>query len=139
MLKTFLSIRFFGDLRNKGEIVAICELLDELHIESFCFLKDAEEWLAKSYTPEEMMQISYREIDASDFLLVETSSVGIGLGVEAGYAYAKGIPVVTICRQGNKIPNTLKGISKKTYYYRELRDLRTFLEELKKEIGQKKT
>jgi hypothetical protein len=46
------------------------------------------------------------------------------LGIEAGYAYAQMIPVITIAREGSDISDTLRGISQGVYFYRVPADLR---------------
>ncbi len=52
---------------------------------------------------------------------------GVGLGIEAGYAYAKGIPIITIAERGSDISETLKGISKEIFFYDNIEDLELLL------------
>ena len=63
------------------------------------------------------MRRSFAAIDKSDFVLVELSEKGVGLGIEAGYAYARKIPVLTMAREGQDISTTLQGISAQTFTY----------------------
>jgi nucleoside 2-deoxyribosyltransferase len=55
---------------------------------------------------------------------------GVGLGIEAGYAYAKGIPIITIVKSGSDISETLVGISKKIFLYNNIEDLAIFYKNL---------
>jgi nucleoside 2-deoxyribosyltransferase len=48
-------------------------------------------------------------------------------GIEAGYAYAKGVPIITIAKNGSDISETLIGISKKIYFYNNIEDLEMLL------------
>jgi 2'-deoxynucleoside 5'-phosphate N-hydrolase len=76
--------------------------------------------------PEDLMRRTLQAIDVSDVVLLEFSEKGVGLGIEAGYAYAKGEPVVVVAKQGADISTTLRGISQKILFYssrEELADL----------------
>lgn len=45
------------------------------------------------------------------------------MGIEAGYAYAKGIPIITIAKSGSDISETLEGISDEIIFYNSIEDL----------------
>ena len=47
----------------------------------------------------------------------------MGLGIEAGYAYARGIPIISIAKRGTDISETLRGISKEICFYEQVEDL----------------
>jgi nucleoside 2-deoxyribosyltransferase len=70
------------------------------------------------------MARSFEEIDSSDLVVVDLTEKGVGLGIEAGYAHARGIPVVTIARQGADISQTLRGISAQVLWYEGRDDLK---------------
>lgn len=57
------------------------------------------------------MQRSFAAIERCDFVVVDLSEKGVGLGIEAGYAYAKGKPIATLAQEGCDISTTLSGIS----------------------------
>jgi nucleoside 2-deoxyribosyltransferase len=69
------------------------------------------------------MKLTFELINKSDFLIIEFSDKGVGLGIEAGYAYAKGIPIIVIAKKGSDISNTLKGIAKKIIFYEDPEEL----------------
>ena len=89
-MKVFLSIRFPGDDTNRQEVEEIIKALEKTGAEVFCFRRDAEEWGSRQYTPDEMMKEVFLAIDRSDFLVADVGDWPIGVGVEVGYAHAKG-------------------------------------------------
>lgn len=71
----------------------------------------------------ELMQSSFSRIDESDALIIEFSRKGVGLGIEAGYAYAIGKPVYVIAFSDSTIPKTLSSIATEIVYYKNLDEL----------------
>jgi len=59
----------------------------------------------------EMMKIAFEEIDKSNFLIVELTKKAIGVGIEVGYAFAKGKPIIYIKRKSAKHSTTVDGCS----------------------------
>ena len=59
----------------------------------------------------EMMNIAFKEIDKSDFLIVELTKKAIGVGIEVGYAFAKRKPIIYIKRGNAKHSTTVDGCS----------------------------
>lgn len=70
-----------------------------------------------------MMQQALHEIDRCDMLIAETSVKGIGIGVEAGYAKAKGIPVIYMRNKNTEHSTTVSGISDYQLIYTDANDL----------------
>lgn len=69
--------------------------------------------------PGELMKLTFEMIDSCQLVVVELTEKGVGLGIEAGYAYAKGIKIVTIAKMGSDISATLRGISDQVLLYDE--------------------
>ena len=69
---------------------------------------------------------TFQIIDDSDVVIIDLSEKGVGLGIEAGYAYSRGIPVIAIANKPN-ISTTLLGISKYNCVYTGREDLVNFL------------
>lgn len=69
------------------------------------------------------MTLTFREIEKSDFLLIELSEKGVGLGIEVGYAYAKGAPIIIIAKTGSDISTTMQGVAKKVIFYDNIEEL----------------
>jgi hypothetical protein len=70
------------------------------------------------------MTATFDAIRSCQILIVDLSDKGVGIGIEAGYAYAHSVPVFTIAPAGCEISATLEGISTAIGFYRTLDDLR---------------
>lgn len=130
MLQVFLSTKHYDNYQNKDDVEAICSLLQKCHFKTVYLARDYELWGEKQFSAKELMKIAFREILESNIILVDTTESGTGLGVEAGYAFANGISVVTIAQEGINIPVTLQGISKKMYHYKNFDDLYEFIKSI---------
>ncbi len=62
-------------------------------------------------TDREIMQAALQEIDKSDILLAETETMPLGVGLEVGYAYAKGKQVVYLYKRGSQKQQTISGVA----------------------------
>jgi nucleoside 2-deoxyribosyltransferase len=122
-MKAFLSIKFWGDNRNKEDIEKIISAVERAGLEVYCFVRDAEKWGEKRIEPQEMMRLTFERIEESNFLLANVADWPIGVGVEVGYAYAKGIPVICIYPEGKKIPDTVGSLARHTIKYKDYNDL----------------
>lgn len=124
MMKVFISIKFYEDNRNQELINSISSIFEKKGFETICVIRDVEDWGQKRFeTSEELMRKTFEEIDSSDLVVVELSEKGVGLGIEAGYAFAKGKPIVTIARTGSDISSTLQGISQQVFLYTQYDEL----------------
>ncbi|MDP2919313.1 MAG: nucleoside 2-deoxyribosyltransferase, partial [Dehalococcoidia bacterium] len=123
-MRAFLSIKFCGDNRNKEHVEAVISAITSAGFEVFCFMRDAEKWGTERFTPEEMMKKTFTEIDNSDIVIADVADWPIGVGVEAGYSYAKGIPVICICPAKKSLANTVAGIANKVVRYIDYNDLK---------------
>ncbi|MBS4538893.1 nucleoside 2-deoxyribosyltransferase [Clostridium sp. D2Q-11] len=122
-MKAYLAIKFYEDNRNRDKIDRISTLLSNNRIKTICITRDAENWGEKIFQPKELMKITFEQIKSSNFVLIDLTEKGVGLGIEAGYAYANGIPIITIAEETSDISNTLKGISKKVILYKNIQQL----------------
>ena len=78
-----------------------------------------------------LMRTTFEQIRDSHLVLVELSEKGIGLGIEAGYAHARGIRVAVIAPEGCEISATLRGTAEACFTYKDEAALATFLASLK--------
>lgn len=125
-MKAYLAVKYHPDQRNRERIERVCGALEAAGIESACVVRDLECWGLVRFTPADLMRKSLELLDTCDLLVVELSEKGVGIGIEAGYAYAKGIPVITVAQAGADISDTLRGISRGVFTYRdevELKDV----------------
>jgi len=123
-MKIFLSIKYHDDHRNRDLIENITRALQPHRV--MCVARDVEEWGEKKFDSIELMHRTFAEIDSSDIVVVELSEKGVGVGIEAGYARAKGKPIVTVARRGSDVSETLKGISRDVFIYKDISDLEKF-------------
>ena len=123
LMQLYLAIKYHADHHNRTAIEAITAVLAAQGHTVFCVARDLEQWGAVSFAPAELMRHSFQAIDGADALIVDLTEKGVGLGIEAGYAYANGIPVVTIAPTGADISATLRGITAHLFFYTAYGDL----------------
>ena len=126
-MKAYLAIKFKEDNSNRETIESISDILNHLGMQTISMARDYEKWGDVVFTPSELMEKTFREIDLSDLLIIEFSEKGVGLGIEAGYAYAKQKPIIVIAKEGSDISSTLRGISKDVIFYNDLEELKNKL------------
>ncbi len=122
-MRAFLSIRFLGDNRNRDHVEAAIAAIEAAGFSVFCFVRDAEEWGKWQFPPEDMMRRTLNEIDASDYLIADVADWPIGVGVEAGYARGRDIPVVCICQARKRVADTVAGVAEQVIRYEDYDDL----------------
>lgn len=129
MKQAYLGIKFYADQRNRPLIEMITTALIKTGWTTQVIVRDLEEWGAVQFEPQTLMARTFAVIEASDIAIIDLTEKGVGLGIEAGYAFAKGIPIITIAREGADISTTLRGISQEVCLYRNESDLVTFFRE----------
>ncbi len=122
-MKAYLAIKFKEDFSNRGLIENISSVLEGDGIEISVMARDYEKWGEKKFSPEDLMTETFKEMDSADFLVIEFSEKGVGLGIEAGYAYAKRKPIIVIAKEGSDISSTLRGIAKEIILYKNAEDI----------------
>ena len=124
MMKAYLGIKFHPDDRNRETIELLSETLASCGFEPLCVRRDLERWGAVAMSPQQLMTRTFEIIRACHLAVIDLTEKGVGLGIEAGYAYAQMIPVITVAREGSDISDTLRGISQGVFFYRIPADLR---------------
>jgi len=133
-MKAYIGIKFHPDNRNRATIELLSQLLASCGFETVCVRRDLEQWGAVPFSPEALMQQTCTVIDTCDLVVIELTEKGVGLGIEAGYAYARGLPVVTIARVGADISTTLRGISTAVCLYRGATELGAFFSRVREAL-----
>jgi len=124
-MRAFLSIRFSGDGENRKQMEEVISAIEAAGAQVYCFVKDAEKWGDILFRAEEMMELTFGEINKSDLLIADVSDWPIGVGVEAGYAFAKKIPVICICRMDKRVATTVTGLADTVIRYKDSQHLKT--------------
>lgn len=125
-MKAYLAIKYHPDSRNRPLIEGISAALERCGFETVCIVRDVENWGQVRLSPQELMARTFAEMETTDAVVVDLSEKGVGVGIEAGYAYARNIPIVTIARQGSDISTTLRGISRQVFWYHKPDELAGF-------------
>jgi hypothetical protein len=125
-MKAYLGIKYHNDHRNRTQIDFLSSLFEELDYSVTCITRDIEVWGQVSFTPNELMKKTFQIINESNLVVIDLTEKGVGLGIEAGYAYSRGIPIITIANKNN-ISTTLLGISKYNYVYTDRDDLAKYI------------
>lgn len=123
MRRAYLGIKFHPDLRNRGLIETHTAVLAQAGFATTCIVRDLEAWATHKFDPVDLMARTFEIIRASDLAIIDLSEKGVGLGIEAGYAFANGIPLVTVARAGCDVSETLRGISTAVVPYQTPADL----------------
>lgn len=116
-MKAYLAIKFHEDYKNRELVEKVSGSIDSAGFKTTVMIRDYEEWGNKRYSPKELMELTFRLIGESDLLVIEFSEKGVGLGIEAGYAYSKGIPIIVVAKKGSDISDTLRGLAKEVIFY----------------------
>lgn len=122
-MKAYIGIKYHEDYRNKLVINEISSALERIGYKTSCIVRDIENDGQVKYDPFKLMELTFKEIDSCDLLVIELTEKGVGLGIEAGYAFAKDIPIFTIVKKGADISETLIGISQKILFYDDIEDI----------------
>lgn len=116
-MKAFLCIKYYPDMRNRQQIEEISSALERIGFETVCVVRDLEHWGNIQFSPADLMRHAFAEIEKCDVFICEFSEKGVGLGIEAGYALAKGKPVMAVGKQGSDLSTTLQGIAVQVIFY----------------------
>jgi nucleoside 2-deoxyribosyltransferase len=129
-MRAYLAIKFHEDAKNRALIERLSKIIENEGLSTTVVIRDYEKYGTVKLPPQKLMEITFKSLDNSDILIIELSEKGVGLGIEAGYAYAKGIPIIVIAKTGSDISNTLKGIAQQVIFYNNPEDLAGKLKKL---------
>ena len=124
MMKIFIGIKY-KDNRSTDLIEGIKSIIRSLGHEPYSF---TEEGYIED--EKEMTQRAFQKLDECDILLLEASEPSFGIGIEAGYAFARNKKVITIVSESKRGSRTLKGISHYYLPYKNLSDLKEKFQEI---------
>lgn len=125
-MQAYIAIKHYSDNSNREHIEKISSALEYFGWETICVTRDIELWGKIEYSPRDLMYKALKEIQNSDLIIIDLTEKGVGIGIEAGFAYANNKPIITIAKQGSHVSTTLCGISKRVDYYEDLDNLNVF-------------
>jgi len=123
-MKFYFGIKFHEDLSNKDLIERICNIAEQQKHKIICDHHDLEKWGRISFSSKELMLRTFVIIENSDAVIIEFSESGVGLGIEAGFAVAKNIPVYVLIPKGRELSTTMHGVCEKYFEYETDEDIR---------------
>jgi 2'-deoxynucleoside 5'-phosphate N-hydrolase len=121
--QAYIGIKYYEDNRNQPEIARLSRQLEQAGYTTVCIARDIEKWGAVHLSPQELMRRTFAVIDESDLVVMEMSEKGVGLGIEAGYAYAKGKYLLIVLQKKRELSSTMAGIATKIIHYNTLEQL----------------
>lgn len=123
MKKAYFGIKFYEDHSNRAEIESITAVLNNAGIQTVCIASDVEKWGTVKLSLQELMEITFAEIDQADMVILEMSEKGVGLGIEAGYTVAKKKPLIVLIKEGCELSGTMEGIADEIIFYDETENI----------------
>jgi 2'-deoxynucleoside 5'-phosphate N-hydrolase len=119
-MTAYISVSYSKRKLADKAIHAIATTLHTFNITPFVFVDAYKFDLAQE---KQMMQQVITDIENCDMLIAEVSDKAIGIGVEAGYAKAKGKLVIYTRQKQAEHSTTVSGISDFQIVYKDTEDL----------------
>lgn len=126
-MKAYIAVSYNKRKLVDKEIALIIETLNTFDISSFVFVDNYKFDLSQE---KQMMSQAMNDIENCDILIAETSEKGIGIGIEVGFAKAKGKIVIYLRHQNAEHSTTVSGISDFQIVYSNNEDLKNKLIDL---------
>lgn len=124
MKNVYFGIKYHADHRNRETVEQFERCFSSQGFTSYCVARDMEKWGAYSFSAQELMQSTFRRIDTADLVVLDVSEKGVGLGIEAGYAKAKGKYLIVTLREGQELSTTMRGIADQIIEYKHIASIR---------------
>lgn len=70
-----------------------------------------------------LIEYMFDAINRSEIIFIEAGEPGTGIGIEAGYAAAMGIPIILLVYNDQPISPTLEALADLVIYYHEYKEL----------------
>jgi nucleoside 2-deoxyribosyltransferase len=122
-MKIYLAIKYHSNNQNRPLIEALTTHLHRQGHTVTCVVRDFEDWGAKTFEPRELLHRAFSVIEDSDLVLIEATEKGMGVGIEAGFSFARGKPIITISKNEIDISVNLRSLSKKTIIYSDVEEI----------------
>jgi hypothetical protein len=122
-MKIYLAIKYHSNNQNRPLIEALTAHLHGQGHTVICAARDFEDWGAKTFEGRELLLRAFSAIEDSDLVLIEATEKGMGVGIEAGFSFARGKTIITISRNEIDISVNLRSLSKKTIIYSDVAEI----------------
>lgn len=111
MPDVYLAIKYHEDHSNRALVERLRAAMEAAGLSSYCVAADLERWGKRAFDPTALMKHTFEVIEACRAVVVEFSEKGVGLGIEAGYAVARGLPVIVVMAEGSDLSATMQGVA----------------------------
>lgn len=132
-MKCFLGAKYRDDEGNRELVEGLKSVLEEAGFEVSCVVLEGY-GSVETVSAEELMDRTFSMLRSCDLVVIELSEKGVGLGVEAGFARAIGLPVFTVLKNGCVVSRTLKGVSEEVVRYDDVKELQDFFAGVRKNL-----
>ena len=119
-MKAYVAVSYNKRQSLSNVLNCITTTLKQYRIEPLVFVDQYQFTITEE---KQMMQQAMAAIDDCDILIAETSDKAIGIGIEVGYAKAKGKPVIYVRHADAAHSTTVSGISNFQIIYTNNADL----------------
>lgn len=123
-MKAYIATSFSNRQNDESIINCIVRTLDNLQIQPLVFVNT---YLFSAAKEKEMMEAAMKAIDDCEILIANGSHKAIGVGIETGYAKAKGKLAIYIRPKQAAHSTTLSGICDHQIVYESLDELSLLL------------
>ncbi|WP_196893732.1 nucleoside 2-deoxyribosyltransferase [Aureivirga marina] len=120
MKKVYFAISYSNRKLFDTEVQSLVKLFHTKNLELFSFV---DHYNFKADEEKIMMETAFQEIDESAFLVAELTTKSIGVGIEIGYANAKGKPIIYLRKKDAEYSTTAAGSSNYIIEYDNEKDL----------------
>lgn len=115
-MRAFIAHSFAHTAQQQAVLHELFAVLDAYGIQGFSFVLSYPAYPKGS--EKEMMQDALKELSSSDLLIAEVSNKEVGVGLEVGYAKAKGIPIVYLRHEESEYSKTVGGVADDQLVYK---------------------
>ncbi|MBX9767100.1 MAG: nucleoside 2-deoxyribosyltransferase [Bdellovibrionales bacterium] len=122
-MKIYLAIKFHADQQNRPLIEEIIQGFTFRGHTVVCAVRDFEKWGEETFEPRDLLDKAFSAILQSDLVVVEATEKGMGVGIEAGFAFGQGKPILTLAEKGSDLSVNLESISSNVMLYSEIGDI----------------
>ena len=128
--KAFFSYSFTHRSEHQENYLSLKSLLESNGVSCYSFVFD----FTDKVDSQTLMQAALKKIDEADIFIADPCFGSFGIGLEAGYAKAKGKTIIYLHEQSTPLEETLVGISDHLVDYSSLDDLLTWFTQNKDQI-----
>jgi 2'-deoxynucleoside 5'-phosphate N-hydrolase len=131
-MRAYIAVSYSKRKLVNKEITLIIETLNTFDISAFVFVDNYKFNISQE---KQMMLQAMQDIENCEILIAETSEKGIGIGIEVGYAKAKGKIVIYVRHQNAEHSTTVSGISDFQIIYSNHQDMQIKLIDIIRQLN----